>query len=177
MTFRTTFALTLALTVLSACGGEEAEPSAAGDAPLTPVADAAPAAPATTGCPWLTDATASEALGAAVTVTGDGQTTCSIASEPNTYTARINVDAGWTLDNSLSSYENTAGWGAREPVEGLGERAALVANQYPDGNYGGARVGVEQSGHGITVALTPASTQADLRDRAVALARAVVAEM
>ncbi len=75
MMYRTTLPLVLLLSVLTACGGEDApsgEP-AAENASAVP-AEAAPAvAPAATNageCPWIDAARASELLGANVTVTG-----------------------------------------------------------------------------------------------------------
>lgn len=176
MTTRSALPLALLSALLAACGGGEAP---ATDAPAAPTADASAAstpAPAAAGCQWLTSEAASEALGTAVAVTAGGTNTCAIASDPSTVFGQINVDAGWTLDNSLSAYENTAGWGAREAISGLGERAAWVSHEGPDGAVRGMRLGVEQGGSGVTVMLTPAQPQASADARATleALGRAVV---
>ncbi|HEX8386572.1 MAG TPA: hypothetical protein VF576_10325 [Rubricoccaceae bacterium] len=170
-----TRSLLFLLAPLAACGGGEAPATEASAPPATAVA--ATPAPAV-GCQWLTSEAASEALGADVTVTvAAGWTnTCEIASDPQTVFGRFNVDEGWTLDNSLNAYENTAGWGAREAITGLGERAAWVSHETPDGTVKGMRLGVEQGGSGVTVmlTLTPAQASADARAKVEALGQAIL---
>lgn len=167
----------LLLTTLSACGGDGATVDASA-APAVPAAAAHTAA--TTGCRWLTSEVATGLLGAPVTVDVGGQDECSLSSEPNTFSGRIYVDPsplGNTVDVILSPYENTAGWGARQSISGLGDRAAWVGHAYPTGGYGGVRIAMEQDGRTVTIQLTPATTQEDLPAKAEALVRAIAEQM
>ena len=154
---------------LAACGGEGAAPAASAAASETNAADAS-------GCPWLPSDVASRLLATPVTVGSDGMDDCTLDSEPNTFHGRLHVDPtplGGTLAMALGPYENAAGYGARQPIQGLGDRAAWVGHAYPGGGYGGLKLVFERGGRVVDLSLSPSPPRADLPARAEALARAV----
>ncbi len=174
------------LATLAACGEEPtpashpaaqamaAQAMAAQAAAPIAEAPAAPDAPAGE-CPFFDAALASGILGTDVTVTGVPATgSCFITSEPLTASGQVTVIPNHTVDAIM------AGQSAPEPIEGLGEQAAWASTSQWEGRDLGGMVGVEQGGRGVTVILSRqanAPPQADLRERTVALARAVLAGM
>jgi hypothetical protein len=182
MPTRTALSLTLALCVLSACGGERDAPAVettdaaaatAGGSAATPTAATSTAAdPAAEECPYFDSALATGILGVDVIVTGTPATnTCYIATDPRALGGHVTVIPNHTLDAIQT------GQTAVEPIEGLGERASWAATSTWEGRDLAGQVGVEQGGNGVTVTLSaPADAEFDdLKGKSIALARAVVA--
>ncbi|HEX8386574.1 MAG TPA: hypothetical protein VF576_10335 [Rubricoccaceae bacterium] len=183
---RPTALLLVLLTTLTACGGEEADAPvdtaavAETPTPSTPVAAETPAASPTgqtaptagTGdCPWLSADLATGLLGADVTVASAEAGHCRIQSDPPTYRGRVAVDPDPAFESTVAAL------GTPQPVSGLGERAGWISQGQMHGADVGGAIRVEQGGHVLIVTLSPANPQADLREKAVAVARAVLPQL
>lgn len=182
MSVRSALLLALLLPVLGACAEEPtpaSHPAAQAQlaAAATPVAAtsvaATSAAPVEAGpCPWLSSDLATGILGADVTVTkpaGD-PANCTIASAPSTWAGEADRMEGYTLDSLATAFGLTL-----EPVAGLGDRAGWKSAAQWEGNDVGGQVLVEHAGGVTVVLLTATPPRPGLREKAEALARAVVA--
>lgn len=186
-----TVPLALLLTALSACGHEEAPPSA--DTSAASTAEAATEAPPSASgdhpepCSWLSSETATGILGAAVTVSRPaGYTTpCHVESSPFTWGGTLVVHEGDDLTSAASmrgmTPENTLDAAASvlgrtlEPVDGLGERAGWAVTTPDAERNGNGELLVEQGGRVFSIALR-SSAGSPVRAKAVALARAIISE-
>lgn len=185
MTRRLAFSLTFLLSPLAACGGEGAPPStdtapvAEAAAPAVAPAEAAPAAgapaaaaPAEGGeCPWLDADLATGLLGADVAVAAAEPGHCRITSDLPTYRGRVAVDPDPGFEATVATL------GTPVPVSGLGERAGWISQGQMHGADVGGAIRVEEGGHVLIVTLSPASPTADLRQKAEAIARAVLPQL
>ncbi|HEX9953160.1 MAG TPA: hypothetical protein VGB53_15425 [Rubricoccaceae bacterium] len=181
MSHRSVLLLALLLPALAACSEEptpashpaaQAQPAAASTPIATPVASTSAATGESGSCPWLSSDLATGILGADVTVTkpaGD-PANCYIASTPSTWAGEADRMEGYTLDSLATAFGLTL-----EPVGGLGERAGWKSAAQWEGNDVGGQVLVEHGG-GVTVVLLNATPpRPGLREKAEALARAIVA--
>ena len=183
--------LCLALLCLTACG-EEPTPShhpaaQAADPQAAPAVAPTPTSATTTAdgaCPWLDATLATGLLGADVTVTAVEAGSCRIASEPPTYRGRLFVGEVSPDETALSPAEAAMANFVAEPssrapeaISGLGEEAMWVAQGAESGGDARGMLRAEQSGRVLVLALQPEAPRADLRDRAVALARAVLSNV
>ena len=163
----------LPASVLIACASPDDDTAASADE-VDDVAEA-PAPPAVPPCDWITEARASELLGAPVQYVSERDAaTCELGvPDGDGMGPDVTIEA---MDPSTADYDYVASVEAAEPVDGVGDRAVWV----PMGEAMGT-VYAETGGRVLQVMLTDISATSGpaggLREKAVAVARAVVAEM
>ena len=179
MTTRTTLPLVLALLGLAACGREDvpatdtpaSEPTQEASAGDESSATAA-ATPVEADCPWLTDAEATEILGAPVTVTqpAGNQAVCDVPYVSGVPGVGLVVrEGGFTLDQTRSPFESM---GTAETVEGLGDEASWIV-QTETQRY----LFVAKGDNVVQVTMSTAMPRTDLKEKGEAIARAVLTHL